>query len=510
MPEDTDLEFKSRNEGRMHACGHDAHTAMLSLAGAAAGPAPRRDGRQRGPDVPAGGRGVLRRQGDDRRGTAGRRSRSRLRPSPSTSIPSSRRAWSRRVPVRSWRRRTSSRSSCRGRGATPPCRHDAIDPIPVACEIVQALQTLVTRRIDVFDPVVLTVSQIEAGTTTNVIPESARLLGTLRSTSEQARERAQEGIRRVATQIAAAHQVEPDIVIVNGYPVTVNDAEFSAFARTVTKDLLGADAYLDMPSPLMGAEDFSCVLQKLPGAMVLLGARPAGERASCAGSLEPHDAERGGHAGGDRPERSHRPALPEVAAAVVLDSRRRSLDGADEGCRARLRLQGPGAAPRLQSGEHRRAAKRRAPDGIQRGEIPDPRRQRSVLPDQVQRRGEKLGSLHQAGDLALHRFHGQLGLRLRPGIRRDHLDAHPGVQLHRAQGDQIGRRSGARAPSSGHARTSEETDGIRDPQVQRRRQHLERARSRSTPVPSTARSWDPTAVEGPERVTSSSFPMAGS
>jgi hippurate hydrolase len=80
----------------------------------------------------------------------------------------------------------------------------------------------------------------------------------------------------VATGIAAAHDVEPEIVVVNGYPVTVNDAEFSAFARSVVTDLLGEDAYVDMPSPLMGAEDFSCVLQRVPGAMVLLGARPTG------------------------------------------------------------------------------------------------------------------------------------------------------------------------------------------------------------------------------------------
>jgi hippurate hydrolase len=162
----------------------------------------------------------------------------------------------------------------KGKGGHASVPHDAVDPIPVACEIVQALQTLVTRRIDVFDPVVLTVTQIEAGTTVNVIPESARLVGTLRSTSEPARESAQEGIRRVAAQVAAAHQVESDVVIVNGYPVTVNDAKFSEFARGVATDLLGEDGYVEMPSPMMYAEDFSFVLQKLPGAMVQLGVRP--------------------------------------------------------------------------------------------------------------------------------------------------------------------------------------------------------------------------------------------
>jgi len=276
MPEDTDLEFKSRNEGRMHACGHDAHTAMLSLAA-------RLLDRHR--DQMAGNVVLMFQPGEE--GYFG--AKVMIDEGLLDGVPDLGAAFAIHINPQFPPGVVASRPGpimaaadifqvkLKGKGGHASMPHHAIDPIPVACEIVQALQTLVTRRIDVFDPVVLTVSQIEAGTTTNVIPESAKLLGTLRSTSEEARERAQQGIRRVATQIAAAHQVEPDIVIVNGYPVTVNDADFSAFARTVAKDLLGADAYLDMPSPLMGAEDFSCVLQRLPGAMVLLGARPAGD-----------------------------------------------------------------------------------------------------------------------------------------------------------------------------------------------------------------------------------------
>ncbi len=276
MPEDTDLEFKSRNEGRMHACGHDAHTAMLSLAA-------RLLDRHR--DQMAGNVVLMFQPGEE--GYFG--AKVMIDEGLLDGVPDLGAAFAIHVAPPLPPGVVASRPGpimaaadifqvkLQGKGGHASMPHDAIDPVPVACEIVQALQTLVTRRIDVFDPVVLTVTQIEAGTTTNVIPESARLLGTLRSVSEQARERAQEGIRRVATQIAAAHQVEPDVVVVNGYPVTVNDAEFSAFARTVTKDLLGADAYVDMPSPLMGAEDFSCVLQKLPGAMVLVGVRPTDE-----------------------------------------------------------------------------------------------------------------------------------------------------------------------------------------------------------------------------------------
>jgi hippurate hydrolase len=276
MQEDIDLEFKSQVEGRMHACGHDSHTAMLSLAA-------RLLDRHR--DQLAGNVVFMFQPGEE--GYFGAKvmiDEGRL-----DGVPDLRAAFAIHISPQHPPGVVASRPGpimaaadifqviLKGKGGHASMPHDAIDPIPVACEIVQALQTLVTRRIDVFDPVVLTVSQISAGTTTNVIPESARLLGTLRSTSEEARERAQEGIRRVAAQIAAAHQVEADIVVVNGYPVTVNEAEFSGFVRTVAKDLLGADAYLDMPSPQMFAEDFSCVLHKVPGAMVALGVRPMGE-----------------------------------------------------------------------------------------------------------------------------------------------------------------------------------------------------------------------------------------
>src|SRR5204862_3338114 len=89
----------------------------------------------------------------------------------------------------------------RGEGGHASAPHDCLDPVPVACEIVQAFQTLVTRRINVFDPAVVTIAKIEAGTTRNVIPETAHLLGTVRTVSELTRERVLEGVRRVADGI---------------------------------------------------------------------------------------------------------------------------------------------------------------------------------------------------------------------------------------------------------------------------------------------------------------------
>jgi hippurate hydrolase len=142
---------------------------------------------------------------------------------------------------------------------------------------VSAIQTLVTRRIDVFDPVVITVTRIASGTTGNVIPESAEMLGTIRATSPRARERAHAGLRRVVEGIAAAHEVKAKLDIVEGYPVTVNDASATEFAREVADDLFGANAFIPMPQPVMGAEDFSFVLERIPGAMIILGVRPDGD-----------------------------------------------------------------------------------------------------------------------------------------------------------------------------------------------------------------------------------------
>jgi hippurate hydrolase len=146
----------------------------------------------------------------------------------------------------------------------------------VACEIGLALHAMVTRRVDVFDPIVLTCGRITTGTASNIIPETVEMLGTLRTISEAARENAHQGIRRVATNIAAAHSCEAEVVIKRGYPVTVNDPSFVDFARGVATALVGADNYVPMPAPFMGAEDFSYVLQRMPGCMMFLGVMPEG------------------------------------------------------------------------------------------------------------------------------------------------------------------------------------------------------------------------------------------
>jgi len=166
----------------------------------------------------------------------------------------------------------------KGRGGHAAMPHNAVDPIPAACEIVTALQTMVTRHVSAFDPVVLTTTRIRAGTTDNVIPESAHLLGTLRATSEASRMKAEEGIHRVAYGVAQAHGVDVEVDIHNGYPVTVNDARVTDTARDVCASLLGERGYIEIPSPVMGGEDFSYILERVPGAMLFLGLREAGAK----------------------------------------------------------------------------------------------------------------------------------------------------------------------------------------------------------------------------------------
>ncbi len=279
MPEDTGLDFASTVDSAMHACGHDAHTAML--AGAARLLAGRRDdlaGRVRfffQPGEEGGGGaeigiedGIL--NADGAGGTAVSYAFA-IHQTPS--IPSG------MVATRPGPLLASAdvfTVTVRGRGGHASMPHHANDPVPVACEIVQAMQTWVTRRVDVFTPAVITVARIRAGSTSNVIPETARLDGTIRAVSSRVRSEAHAAVRRIAEHVAAAHDMAADVTVADGYPVTVNDAAAAADTLATARWLLGDDKAVESPSPVMGAEDFSYILERVPGAMAFLGTRPAG------------------------------------------------------------------------------------------------------------------------------------------------------------------------------------------------------------------------------------------
>ena len=288
LHEDTDLDFTSKSEGSMHACGHDTHTAML--AGAAKLLAGRRAdiaGRvlfmfQPGEEGHHGARFMLEEGLLDVPDLADGTS------SPVTgafalhitsSLPS---GW---LSCRQGSIMASADSlhiTITGRGGHASEPHRAMDPIPVACEVVQALQLMVTRSVDVFDPAVVTVGRISAGTTNNIIPETALIEGTIRAVSEKTRAKVHDGIRRVADGVAAAHGCEADVEVRPGYPVTVNDDSFAAHVLGLADGLVGTDKVIRQPHPVMGAEDWSYVLQQVPGAMMFLGGTPEGQNPATA------------------------------------------------------------------------------------------------------------------------------------------------------------------------------------------------------------------------------------
>jgi amidohydrolase len=167
------------------------------------------------------------------------------------------------------------RVTVRGAGGHGSAPHRAKDPIPAACEMVTALQTFVTRRFDVFDPVIVTVGSFHAGTLFNVIPDSASFEATVRSFSRVAHERLLAEITSVCTGIGTAYGLEVDAKIEELYPVTVNAGSQVDLARASVTDHHGDDRWTDLPNPLSGSEDFSRVLDEVPGVMVFLGATPA-------------------------------------------------------------------------------------------------------------------------------------------------------------------------------------------------------------------------------------------
>lgn len=270
MPEDTGLDFASEVQGRMHACGHDAHTAML--AGAARVLAANRGqlcGRVRFMFQPGeegyGGAAVMIDEGV----LSGVDAAFALHVTPNLA--------SGHLGVRSGPMLAATDEfviNFTGRGGHASSPHWATDPVPVAAEAVLALQTMITRTVDAFNPAVLTIGSLHAGTTSNVIPETAQMVGTIRTVDEHVRDGVIERLLRVVEGIASAHGCEVTVEMDPGYPVTINDAQFTQFLTEVARDTIGADSVIELPAPVMGAEDFSYVLTRTPGAMAFLGVCP--------------------------------------------------------------------------------------------------------------------------------------------------------------------------------------------------------------------------------------------
>jgi hippurate hydrolase len=277
VTERTGLPYSSQLDGAMHACGHDLHTAMLT------GAARLLSARQQeipgnvifmfqpGEEGYAGARqmieeGVLDAAGDRPVAAYALHVASSTLPGGVYST----------KPGPMMAAADVFELTVHGHGGHASQPHRAADPIPVACEIVTALQTMVTRKLAVFDPVVLTIGSFHAGTTDNVIPDEARLLGSLRTFSAETRSRVMEHAVRLAGQIAAGHGLTATAGFPTGYPVTVNNDDEVSFAQRTVTELYGNGRSIAQPFPLTGAEDFSFVLEQVPGAFVMLGACPPG------------------------------------------------------------------------------------------------------------------------------------------------------------------------------------------------------------------------------------------
>ena len=286
MPEETGLPFASTVPGAMHACGHDAHTAML--AGAAellCARADRLRGEVRfmfqpGEEGWHGARFML----ED--GLLGGGAHG---PLPDAAfafhvMPNAPHGLvaGRAGPLLAAADQISIVVEGKGGHASMP--HQTLDPVPVACEIVMALQAMATRQFDAHDPVVVTIAHLDAGSTFNVIPDRVLMKGTMRSLSPANRERLRDAIRLLAAGIAGAHGLTAEVTVTEGFPVTICDPRAVDFGERVSRDMFGPAAFRRLDAPIMGAEDFSYVLEKVPGAMFFIGVAHEGEDwASCCG-----------------------------------------------------------------------------------------------------------------------------------------------------------------------------------------------------------------------------------
>jgi hippurate hydrolase len=273
VTEQTGEEFTSRHPGVMHACGHDLHTA--GLVGAARLLAARRA-------ELAGDVVFMFQPGEEGMDGAGHMIAEGVLAAAGRPVEA---AYGLHVLSSSLARGVfSSRPGplmaasdglfvrvvgAGGHGSTP---HDALDPVPAACEMVTALQTMVTRRFDVFDPVLLTVGSFHAGTRRNIIPDDATFEATVRTFSTQASAQVREHAVRVCESIAAAHGLRVEVRYDSEYPATINhEAEYHFVAETV-REVFGEERFEEMANPKTGSEDFSRVLQEVPGAYFFLGA----------------------------------------------------------------------------------------------------------------------------------------------------------------------------------------------------------------------------------------------
>ena len=277
VTEQSGVDYASRVDGIMHACGHDLHTTML--VGAAHLLAARRD--ELAGDVvfmfqPGeegwDGAGAMIAEGV--LDAAGRRPGAAYALHVTSSVLPHGVFSARPGPTMS--ASDALTVTVKGAGGHGSAPYLAKDPVPAACEMVTALQTLVTRRFDPFDPVMITVGSFHAGTRRNIIPDAARFEATVRSFSQENRARLESTVVQLVRSIAAAHGLEVDVEYTEEYPLTVTDPAETTFAQGAVTEVFGEHRFQPMRRPHTASEDFSRVLEKVPGSFLLLGACPPG------------------------------------------------------------------------------------------------------------------------------------------------------------------------------------------------------------------------------------------
>jgi len=257
----------------MHACGHDLHTAML-VGAARVLSAHRAD--LRGDVVLLFQPGEEGYDGARRMIDAGALDASGVRPDAAYALHvTSARFGSGVIATRPGPLMAAAdvlRVVVRGAGGHASAPHEALDPITVAAAMVTALQTMITRRFNAFDPVVLTVGYIRGGTLNNIIPDTAEFHAAVRTFSPESQEAVAGHATRLCTSIAEAYGLTAEVEWETLYPVTVNDPTEVDFLGATAESLFGTHMVATMPTPIAGAEDFSRILQEVPGAMAFLGA----------------------------------------------------------------------------------------------------------------------------------------------------------------------------------------------------------------------------------------------
>ncbi len=163
-----------------------------------------------------------------------------------------------------------------GKGAHGARPHQGLDPIVGAAQVVSALQTIVTRRVPPDQPAVVTVGVLEAGSAHNVIPDRAMLKGTLRSLDPDVRQLLADEVRHVAESVATACRLEARVRMLQGTPAVLNDERATGWARAAASSVIGADAVKPLPAANMGGEDFAFYLERIPGCFIRVGARLPG------------------------------------------------------------------------------------------------------------------------------------------------------------------------------------------------------------------------------------------